>query len=76
MTPKGVAWIKDRAVNVDAGANSVTLASGSTVSYGHLVVCPGLQYDWDAVPGLSEAVQSPYGSSHYEFELAPKLWTS
>ncbi|MGF4042099.1 NAD(P)/FAD-dependent oxidoreductase [Paenarthrobacter nitroguajacolicus] len=75
VTPKGVAWIKDRAVNVDAGANSVTLASGSTVSYGHLVVCPGLQYDWDAVPGLSEAVQSPYGSSHYEFELAPKLWT-
>ncbi|NWL11088.1 NAD(P)/FAD-dependent oxidoreductase [Paenarthrobacter nitroguajacolicus] len=75
VTPKGVAWIKDRAVNVDAGANSVTLASGSTASYGHLVVCPGLQYDWDAVPGLSEAVQSPYGSSHYEFELAPKLWT-
>ena len=75
VTPKGVAWIKDRAVNVDADANSVTLASGSTVSYGHLVVCPGLQYDWDAVPGLSEAVQSPYGSSHYEFQLAPKLWT-
>ncbi|WP_420181004.1 NAD(P)/FAD-dependent oxidoreductase [Paenarthrobacter sp. TA1.8] len=75
VTPKGVAWIKDRAVNVDADANSVTLASGSTVTYGHLVVCPGLQYDWDAIPGLSEAVQSPYGSSHYEFELAPKLWT-
>lgn len=75
VMPKGVAWIKDRAVNVDADANSVTLASGSTVTYGHLVVCPGLQYDWDVIPGLSEAVQSPYGSSHYEFQLAPKLWT-
>ncbi|MFK0038238.1 NAD(P)/FAD-dependent oxidoreductase [Paenarthrobacter sp. NPDC090517] len=75
VTPKGVTWIKDRAVTVDADANSVTLASGSTVTYGHLVVCPGLQYNWDAVPGLAEAVQSPYGSSHYEFELAPKLWT-
>ncbi len=75
VTPKGVAWIKDKAVKVDAKANSVTLESGSTVSYGHLVVCPGLQYNWDAVPGLAEAVYSPYGSSHYEFELAPKLWT-
>lgn len=75
VTPKGVAWIKDKAAKVDAKANSVTLASGSTVSYEHLVVCPGLQYNWDAVPGLAEAVHSPYGASHYEFELAPKLWT-
>lgn len=75
VTPKGVAWIKDKAANVDAEANSVTLASGSEVTYEHLVLCPGLQYNWDAVPGLAEAVHSPYGSSHYEFELAPKLWT-
>lgn len=75
VTPKGVEWIKDKAVNVEADANSVTLGYGSTVTYGHLVVCPGLQYNWDAVPGLAEAVHSPYGSSHYEFELAPKLWT-
>lgn len=75
VTPMGVAWIKDKAANVDAKANSVTLASGSEVTYEHLVLCPGLQYNWDAVPGLAEAVHSPYGSSHYEFELAPKLWT-
>ncbi|MET3369193.1 UNVERIFIED_CONTAM: sulfide:quinone oxidoreductase [Jeotgalibacillus campisalis] len=75
VMPKGVAWIKDRAVNVDAEANSVRLESGSAVTYGHLVMCPGLQYNWDAVPGLAEAVHSPYGASHYEFELAPKLWT-
>jgi len=75
VTPKGVAWIKDKAADVDATSNVVTLESGSTVTYGHLVLCPGLQYNWDAVPGLSEAVHSPHGSSHYEFELAPKLWT-
>ncbi|TQS91303.1 NAD(P)/FAD-dependent oxidoreductase [Arthrobacter sp. TS-15] len=75
VTPMGVAWIKDKAANVDAKANSVTLASGSEVTYEHLVLCPGLQYNWDAVPGLAEAVHSPYGSCHYEFELAPKLWT-
>ncbi|MDF2051400.1 FAD/NAD(P)-binding oxidoreductase [Arthrobacter sp. Cr_A7] len=75
VTPKGVTWIRDAAVDVDANANTVTLASGSSVAYGQLVVCPGLQYDWDAVPGLAEAVHSPHGASHYEFELAPKAWT-
>ncbi|MFJ6028505.1 NAD(P)/FAD-dependent oxidoreductase [Pseudarthrobacter sp. NPDC092424] len=75
VTPRGVTWIRDSAVDVDANANTVTLESGSTVAYGQLVVCPGLQYDWDAVPGLAEAVHSPHGASHYEFELAPKAWT-
>lgn len=75
VIPKGVTWIRDSAVDVDANANTVTLGSGSTVAYGQLVVCPGLQYDWDAVPGLAEAVHSPHGASHYEFELASKAWT-
>ena len=75
VMPNGVTWIRDAAADVDTDANTVTLASGSTVSYGQLVVCPGLQYRWDAVPGLAEAVHSQHGASHYEFELAPKAWT-
>lgn len=74
VIPDGVTWIRDSAVDVDANANTVTLASGSSVAHGQLVVCPGLQYDWDAVPGLAEAVHSPHGASHYEFDLAPKAW--
>ena len=75
VTPKGVTWIRDSAVDVDGNSNTVTLASGSTVAYGQLVVCPGLQYDWDDVPGLAAAVHSPHGATHYEFDLAPKAWT-
>ncbi|MGX5714977.1 NAD(P)/FAD-dependent oxidoreductase [Arthrobacter sp. MAHUQ-56] len=75
VTPKGVTWIHDAAADIDPEANTVTLASGTTVGYGQLVVCPGLQFDWAAVPGLAEAVHSPYGASHYEFDLAPKAWT-
>lgn len=75
VMPNGVTWIRDAATDVDTDANTVTLASGSTVSYGQLVVCPGLQYRWDAVPGLAEAVHSQHGASHYEFDLAPKAWT-
>jgi len=75
VIPQGVTWIRDAAVGVDAMANTVSLESGARVAYGQLVVCPGLQYDWDAVPGLAEAVHSPHGASHYEFDLAPKAWT-
>jgi sulfide:quinone oxidoreductase len=75
VMPNGVTWIRDAATDVDTDTNTVTLASGSTVSYGQLVVCPGLQYRWDAVPGLAEAVHSQHGASHYEFDLAPKAWT-
>ncbi len=74
VMPNGVTWIREAAADVDTDANTVTLASGSTVSYGQLVVCPGLQYDWDAVPGLADAVHSQHGASHYEFDLAPKAW--
>ncbi|MHC6593052.1 NAD(P)/FAD-dependent oxidoreductase [Arthrobacter sp. C152] len=75
VTPQGVTWIHEAAAGIDPEANTVTLGSGSTVGYGQLVVCPGLQFDWAAVPGLAEAVHSPYGASHYVFDLAPKAWT-
>lgn len=75
VMPRGVTWIQDGAVDIDPAGNTVSLASGSQLRYGHLVVCPGLQLDWDKIPGLAEAVHSPFGASHYEFNLAPKAWT-
>ena len=75
VTPPGVEWIRDGALVINAAANTVTLDSGEQITYGHLVVCPGLQLDWDKIPGLEAAVHSPFGASHYEFALAPKAWT-
>ncbi|QHF24065.1 FAD-dependent oxidoreductase [Rathayibacter sp. VKM Ac-2804] len=72
VTPKGVTWIRDRVEAIDPAAKSVTLASGRQVGYGDLVVCPGIQKDWDAVPGLAEAMASPVGVSNYEFDYARK----
>lgn len=75
VMPRGVEWIRDGAVDIDPAGNTVTLASGGQLGFGHLVVCPGLQLDWDKIPGLAEAVHSPSGASHYEFSLAAKAWT-
>jgi sulfide:quinone oxidoreductase len=75
ITPPGVEWIQDSVVDIDPAAGTAALASGRQLGFRQAVVCPGLQLDWDAVPGLAEAVHSPYGASHYEFSLAPKAWT-
>lgn len=72
--PRGVSWIKDAAVAVDPLAQLVSLAGGDIVGYDYLVVCPGLQLDWDRVPGMPEAMRSPSASSNYRFDLAPKTW--
>ncbi|MCU1532982.1 MAG: FAD-dependent pyridine nucleotide-disulfide oxidoreductase [Arthrobacter sp.] len=75
VMPKGVEWIRDGAVDIDPASNTVSLASGRPVEYDQLVVCPGLQLDWDKIPGLAEAIHSPFVASHYEFSLVPKAWT-
>jgi sulfide:quinone oxidoreductase len=72
VMPKGTAWIQDAVIAIDAEASTVTLASGGRVRYDHLIVCPGIQHDWDAVPGLAAAMRAPSGASNYEFDLARK----
>ncbi len=72
VMPKDTAWIQDAVAEIEAEASTVILGSGARVRYDHLIVCPGIQHDWDAVPGLAEAMRSPSGASNYEFELAVK----
>ena len=43
--PPGVDWIQDRVATFDPDNNSVTTASGDTVSYDYLVVTAGIQIE-------------------------------
>ncbi len=72
--PRGVRWIQDRAEEVDPFTQEVRTASGQRVGYDSLVVAPGIQLNWDQVRGLREALKTPYVTSNYDFELAPKTW--
>lgn len=72
VMPKGVTLIADRVQSIDPEAKAVTLATGRSIGYGQLVVCPGIQKDWSSVPGLEEAMASPVGISNYEYEYARK----
>lgn len=74
LIPKGVSWIRDRAVAIDPDNRNVALADGGMIGYDQLVMAPGLQLDFDAVPGLAESVGTRGVSSNYRVDLAPRTW--
>lgn len=74
VVPRGVTWIRDRAAAVDPENRTVTLGSGDEVEYDRLVVAPGIQLDWDRLPGLETTLGRDGVSSNYAYELAPKTW--
>lgn len=72
--PSGVAWIKDWASEISPESNYVATRSGARISYDFLVVAPGLEMNWDAIPGLREAVATGSVSTNYTYDHAPKTW--
>ncbi len=69
-----VTWIKDYAETFQPDDNSVSLRSGDTVSYDYLVVCPGLQLDWDKIEGLKETLNKNNVCSNYSAETVEYTW--
>jgi NADPH-dependent 2,4-dienoyl-CoA reductase/sulfur reductase-like enzyme len=51
----GVTLAQISATAVDATAKTVTLADGNTLSYDRLVLSPGIDIAWGALPGYDEA---------------------
>ncbi len=74
VMPKGVDWVQDAVTAVEPEADTVVTASGRRIGYDVLVVAPGIQLDFDAVPGLAEGIAGDGIASNYRFDLAPKTW--
>ncbi len=70
----GIEWIRDWAETFDPGNYKVTLRSGAVVSYDFLVVCPGLQLDWDKVDGLKSALNNHGVCSNYSPDTVEYTW--
>jgi len=69
-----VKWIKDYAETFQAEANTVTLRSGEVVSYDYLVLCPGLQLDWQKIQGLKETLGKNNVCSNYSPDTVEYTW--
>lgn len=74
VMPQGVAWIKDAVAQIHPDEHTIALVSEAEVSYDYLVVAPGIQLDWDRIPGMAKAIDTQSVSSNYLFDLAPKTW--
>ncbi|AFY85365.1 NAD(P)/FAD-dependent oxidoreductase [Oscillatoria acuminata] len=74
VMPKGVTWIKDKAVKLNPDGNTVITASGLEIEYDCLIVCPGIQIDWHLIKGLKQALGKEGVTSNYSPTYAPYTW--
>ncbi len=74
LVPDGVSWIKATVRGFAPDANLVMLTSGNSVTYDYLVICPGLVCDWDAIPGLKDALGEDGVCSNYAPQFAAYTW--
>lgn len=72
--PKGVRWIQDSVEEIAPDQQHVSTRSGGRIGYDFLVVAAGIQLNWDAIPGLQDAIRRGDASSNYSYDLAPRTW--
>ena len=51
----GVKLVRDSVSAIDTDKRQVRLASGGTLDYDRLVLSPGIDFMWDALPGMNNA---------------------
>ena len=75
LIPKGVKWIKDSVVAVEADRNVAVLNGGEKLAYDFLVLAPGLQENWSLVQGITrETLGTGNAHSIYDFEGSVNTW--
>lgn len=74
VIPKGVTWIKERALKLDPDNNVVFTSGNLRVEYDCLIVCPGIQINWHLIKGLKESLGKDGVTSNYSPIYAPYTW--
>ena len=74
VIPKNTTWIKEAVAEFMPNENKVRCSSGKEFTYNYLIVCPGIQLDWDKIKGLKDTIGKNNVSSNYSFQHAPYTW--
>ena len=75
LIPAHVEWIKERVTGFEPEQNRIKLSSGSTLAYDYLIVCPGLELDWDKIDGARDALGKNGVCSNYDPAFAEYTWS-
>jgi len=65
LIPKGVDWIKDKAIQISPNENEVETENNGIIKYEYLVLAPGLVYNFSLIEGLKEALDKGVACSNY-----------
>jgi sulfide:quinone oxidoreductase len=68
LIPKGVKWLQDKVLTFEPEQNSITTELNGSIKYDYLVVCPGIQVNWDKIEGLVETLGKNGVCSNYSYE--------
>jgi sulfide:quinone oxidoreductase len=69
-----IKWVKEYAVSFQPDQNQITLQSGQILDYDYLVVCPGLQIDFDKIEGLSDRLGKNGVCCNYSVDHVEYTW--
>ncbi len=72
--PANATWIQAYAAIFEPENNLVITQDNRKISYDYLIVCPGIQINWDGIKGLTEALGHAGVTSNYSKDYAPYTW--
>jgi sulfide:quinone oxidoreductase len=70
VMPKKATWIKESVQSFNPEGFAIT-TNNATYTYDYLIVCPGIQLNWNAIKGLPETLGKNGVCSNYSFQSAP-----
>ncbi|WP_299487084.1 FAD/NAD(P)-binding oxidoreductase [Acaryochloris sp. IP29b_bin.137] len=74
LIPPEVTWLQDTVVQFEPDQNRLHTQHGTPVIYDYLVICPGIQINWDQIKGLPEALGNGGVCSNYAVGGAAYTW--
>lgn len=70
VIPKNAKWIQESVETFDPENQRFKTKNGNEYSYDILIVAPGIQLNWNAIPGLEDSLGKNGVSSNYSFKHA------
>lgn len=74
VVPAGVTLIPEAVVDVCPEEKAVLTLGGERIGYDYLVVAPGMQLNWIAIPGLEGILGKDGICSNYSYQSVDKTW--
>jgi sulfide:quinone oxidoreductase len=74
LIPRGVEWEQTKVQEFHPEHNRIVFSSGTSLSYDYLVVCPGLELNWEKIRGARETLGRNGVCSNYSPQYAGDTW--